>query len=296
MGFFYQAIKKATGQADPEPDTKTDVPRTEQPANHHAPAAAAAAVAPAVAVAPAKQRRKLTWPGKSEKLVAVLSPPILDGHVGAMEECRLIRARLRELMRAKKYKTLMLTSSTAAEGKTLLSVNLAFALSQLENTRVLLVDADLRRPSVSSFLQAKIDGGLDRFLTSECTLEDSCYEITPSLHALPTLELTENSAELLHGLRMQKLLAEAASRYDVVLIDAPPLFPIADAQVLLPMIDAAVLVVRAEATSYQLAAQAAEILKGKCVGTILNCAAHTADKNSYYTYGRYKVAAAGDRA
>jgi Mrp family chromosome partitioning ATPase len=85
---------------------------------------------------------------------------------------------------------------------------------------------------------------------------------------------------------MQMFLAEAAARYDVVLIDAAPLFPIVDAQVLASIVDAAVLVVRADATPYELAAEAATMLKDKYIGTILNCGKR-AKKHSYYGDAAY---------
>src|SRR5215212_1128522 len=149
MGFFYQAIKKATGET---------AEQEAQPVSVETPVAAVSPHAPAeAATAPKRSKlQRLALPHKLEKLVAVLSPPVLDGHVSAMEECRLLRSRIREMMRAKKHKTLMVTSSNAGEGKTLISVNLAYAMSQLENTRVLLMDADLRRPTVAGFL--KISG------------------------------------------------------------------------------------------------------------------------------------------
>lgn len=297
MGFFYQAMKKATGQpVEDAPEAAVDVIPTEQAAQAAAPPLAAAPVPAATssrgAATASVARKRLQIPQKVEKLVAVLSPPVLDGHVSAMEECRLIRSRVREAMRARKAKTLMLTSSSAGEGKTLLSVNLAYALSQLENTRILLIDADLRRPAVSKFLSARPQFGLGDFLKGSVSFGDICYEVSKSLDVMPAGNPIEDSAELLPGQRMQALLAEASARYDLVLLDAPPVFPIADAQVLVGMVEAAALIVRADANSYELAVEAAEILKPKCIGTILNCAKNV-QHSDYYAYGKYKVQGAG---
>ena len=300
MGFFYQAMKKATGQpVEDAPETVVDLmPAVEEPTAPAAPFASTTSApipnvtAPRSAATATIPRQRLQIPAKVEKLVAVLSPPVLDGHVSAMEECRLIRSRVREAMRARKAKTLMLTSSSAGEGKTLLSVNLAYALSQLENTRILLIDADLRRPAVSKFLSARPQFGLGDFLKGSVSFGDICYEVSKSLDVMPAGNPIEDSAELLPGQRMQALLAEASARYDLVLLDAPPVFPIADAQVLVGMVDAAALVVRADANSYELAVEAAEILKPKCIGTILNCARNV-QHSDYYAYGKYKVQGAG---
>lgn len=299
MGFFYQAMKKATGQpVEDAPETAVDVMAAVEtdPSPAPLPSVTSPAVpkvsAPRGAANATVARQRLQVPQKVEKLVAVLSPPVLDGHVSAMEECRLIRSRVRETMRARKAKTLMLTSSSAGEGKTLLSVNLAYSLSQLENTRILLIDADLRRPAVSKFLSARTQFGLGDFLKGSVTFADICYEVSKSLDVIPAGNPIEDSAELLPGQRMQALLAEASARYDLVLLDAPPVFPIADAQVLVGMVDTAALVVRADANSYELAVEAAEILKPKCIGTILNCA-KSVQHSDYYAYGKYKVQGAG---
>jgi capsular exopolysaccharide synthesis family protein len=235
---------------------------------------------------PLSKRIKLHLDKKIEKLVAALSPPLLEGDIAALEECRVIRSRLREILRDQKKKTVMFTSSSAEEGKTLLSVNLAFALSHLENTRVLLVDGDLRRPAVRGFLGVRSEMGLHSYLQGS-SFDEVCHEVSSKLHIVPTEPVATDSAEVLHGSRMQMFLAEAAARYDVVLIDAPPLFPIVDAQVLATIVDAAVLVVRADATPYELASEAATMLKDKYIGTILNCGKR-AKKHSYYGDAAYR--------
>jgi len=291
MGFFFQAIKRAEGEVEAEP---VSVPAPEQ-------GAAATAMAAAVAPAPAVPASGLSLPTRVrvhlkqriEKLVAVLSPPVLDGHIAAMEECRVIRSRVREIMREKKKKTLMLTSSNAEEGKTLISVNLAFALNHMENTRVLLVDADLRRPAVAKFLEIEVNRGLHSFLQEGAAFDEVCLEINPKLHIVPTAEIAADAAEIIHGARMKQFLAEAAARYDIVLIDAPPLFPIVDAQVLASLVDAAILVVRANATSCELAAEAETVLRGKYIGAILNCGL-SSRHHSYYSDKLYRQRVAGE--
>ena len=260
----------------------------EAPSTPSTDTSAAVAAAPAVTKAPSvPQRLRIQLANRIEKLVSVLSPPVLDGHIAAMEECRVIRTRVREILRESKKKSLMVTSSSAEEGKTLISVNLAFALSHVENTRVLLVDADLRRPAVSRFLNVHEPAGLHSYLQGNHSFDEVCYEANPKLHIVPTAEIAADAAEILHGARMRAFLAEASSRYDIVLIDAPPLFPIVDAQVLASLVDAAVLVVRAGVTSGEMAAEAETVLKNKYIGTILNCGEHRR-KASYYADSAYR--------
>jgi capsular exopolysaccharide synthesis family protein len=277
MGFFYQAIKKATGQPDDTAPENNVVTST---------AAVAAVEAPRVdAGMPSKQVQHFELQHPVRNLVAFLTPPVLPQNVAAMEQCRVIRSRLRDLMRAKRLKNIMITSAAAGEGKTLMACNLAFAFSQLENSRVLLIDADMRKPSVAAFLGMKVRRGLGTYLTQNDAFEDVCWRLNPRLDVVPTQELVEDAAELLHGTRMQQLLARAAAEYNVVLIDGPPLFPIVDAQVLGGIVDGAVLVVRAGNTQFELAAQAAEVLKHKLLGSVLNCVEELPHDSYYGSYG-----------
>jgi capsular exopolysaccharide synthesis family protein len=300
MGFFYQAIKKATGQAEesnPEPNVLASTAAATATATA-SPVERPAAEAPAASPKRQVQHFELQHPVRN--LVAFLSPPVLPQNVAAMEQCRVIRSRLRDMMRTKRLKTIMFTSAAPSEGKTLTACNLAFAFSQLENTRVLLVDADMRKPSVAAFLGMNVRRGLGTYLTKNDAFEDVSWRISAKFDVVPTQELVEDAAELLHGARMQQFLAHAAAEYNVVLIDAPPLFPIVDAQVLSGIVDGAILVVRAGTTQFEMAAQASEVLKSKLLGSVLN----RVDKlphNSYYGsygYGSYgklpKAARAGE--
>ncbi len=251
MDFLYQAIRKATGVEEP-------------PAKQ-----AAADVFPEIATAlselkaaqtpslPADRPKKSALGRKSfdvkhpvDNLVAFLSHPVLEPNIAAMEQCRIIRTRLRELAQTKHIRTVMITSALQGEGKTTMAVNLAYALSQLEGMKILLVDSDLRRPYVSSFLKMGHPSGLDKYLLEKESFADVCWRLTPSLDVVATGQLSDDSAELLHGTRMREFLAEASAAYSLVLLDAPPLFPIVDAQVLANLVDAAILVVRAHATSH----------------------------------------------
>jgi capsular exopolysaccharide synthesis family protein len=215
-------------------------------------------------------------------LVAFLSPPVIDENIIAMEQCRVVRTRLLEVIRTRKVKTLLVTSAIPSEGKTVLSVNLAFALSQLEGVRVLLVDADLRKPTIAQFLKMNAEKGLSTFLQGKCEFDEICWQITPSLDVCPTLTMAQDTAEALHGSRMQAFLKLATDSHDIVIIDAAPLLPVADTQVLAPLLDGAVLAVRANQTPGEMVEQAAAILGPKMIGTILNGAKRPA-QNRYYT-------------
>lgn len=283
MGFFYQALKKATGVPQDPMDEKSSSVETLDVLDAKANGGHSAAAAPSV-----KPHRRFDLKHPVESLVAFLSPPVEDENIVALEQCRILRTRIWEILRTKNMKSLLMTSAMPAEGKTLLSVNLAVALSQIENVKVLLVDVDLRRPNVARFLGLLPDKGLSTYITAADGFDDVVWTVSDSLDMVPTLPVEEGSAELLHGKHMVEFLREATSRYDVVLLDGPPLFPIVDAQVLAPLVDAAILVVRAGKTPYDLSRQAADLLKSKFIGSILNGAEHN-KKSGYYGgyYSRY---------
>ena len=284
MGFFYQAIKRATGQpveeSKPEPSTAvSDVSLSASAAAVAIEAPPAVSIPTHVVSAP---KQTFTLRGQIEKLVAFLTPPVLDQNIIAMEQCRVLRTRLWEVIRARKVKTLLITSAIPEEGKTVLAVNLAFALAQLEHVRVLLVDADLRKPSLGNFLKMTPSKGLNTYLRDGATFQEVCWKLNSNLDVVPSLPLMEESAELLHSSRMQTFLQEACRNYDVVVVDAAPLIPVADTQVLAPLLDGAVLACRAHSTPAELVKQSADMLGSKLLGTILN-GAKRPPQSRYYT-------------
>lgn len=287
MNFFFDALKREAGEpvVTPEPQPQHAKTPVTQATIASAGAGAASAAAPGREL-PQKRRAKLH--GHFERMVATISPPVHDSSVVAMEQCRTLRNRVREAMRAKKARTLMLTSATAGEGKTLLSINLAYTLSQLENARVLLIDADLRRPSVAKTLGVDDPAGLTEYLREEIDFDCAVQQVSANLDLI-TATFTEHSTELVHSPQMERLLAQAAGEYDFVIVDGPPLFPIVDAQVLGGLVDAALLIVRAEYTPFELAAQCEHIeaLRNKIIGAVLNCAPKLPHAKYGYGYGGY---------
>jgi protein-tyrosine kinase len=291
MGFFYQAIKRATGQPVEEPQVEVPsfVEAASAPARSSASASestiATAVAAPPISI-PARvvesPKQQFTLRGQIDKLVAFLTPPVIDENIIAMEQCRVLRTRVWEVIRARKVKTLLITSAIPEEGKTVLAANLAFALAQLENVRVLLVDADLRKPSVGNFLKMTPAKGLNTYLRDNATFQEVCWKVNSNLDVVPSLPLMEESAELLHGSRMQTFLKEAIANYDIVIVDAAPLIPVADTQVLAPLLDGALLACRAHKTPAELVKQSADMLGSKLLGTILN-GAKRPPQNRYYT-------------
>ncbi len=220
-------------------------------------------------------------------------------------------------------KTLLLTSSQAGEGKTATIVNLAFSLAQL-GARVLLIDADLRKPRCHHALGIARGPGLTEILLDEADLDTVVRHIplpqgessdgrTPprgaadrarppaperleaELAFVQSGRLVDHTTELLASPRMRALLSRGAEAYDLVLVDSPPVFPVADASLLATMVDGVVMVVRGERTPRHVTQEALHRLRfmqAKVLGVVLN-GINPGGADYTYRYSYYFQDAAG---
>jgi receptor protein-tyrosine kinase len=194
----------------------------------------------------------------------------------SIEQYRRLAATLHELQLERELKTLMITSALPREGKTLTVTNLALTLSGSYARRVLLIDADLRRPSVHDVLNLSNTAGLSEALASNRAELPIC-QVSPLLTVLTAGKPQENPMALLTSVRMQRLLDESAARFDWVLLDAPPVGFMPDAGLLARMTRASLFVISAGSTPYHLVQRATSELGLDCiVGTVLN---RIADQN-----------------
>jgi polysaccharide biosynthesis transport protein len=189
-------------------------------------------------------------------------------------------------------KVIMVTSALPQEGKTTTSINCAVVLAQKKDSRVLLIDADLRRPSIHKKLGMDPGNGLSKLLTdSETNLDDVITSTTvlPNLFVLPAGKTPPNPAELLASSNMRDLLADLREKYDHIVIDTPPSLSVTDAVVLSPRADAVVLVIRSGQTTKQALRRSRDILtqvNAKVVGVLLN--AVDLSSPDYYYYYEYQ--------
>jgi protein-tyrosine kinase len=159
---------------------------------------------------------------------------------------RVLRTNVLKQLREKNWSSFAITSATPGAGKTLISINLAFAIAMEGNQSVLLVDADLRRPSVGQYLGLQCEFGLVDCLKGDISLEDTL--INPGVErlvVLPGKHSNSNASELISSRKMANLIQEIKSRYEdrIIIFDLPPLFTADDALSLMPYLDAALLVV-----------------------------------------------------
>jgi len=193
-------------------------------------------------------------------------------------------------------KVIMVTSARPQEGKTTTSINTAIVLAQ-KGTRVLLMDADLRRPSIHKTLGMGPRSGLSNVLTGSATLQQTIVTspILPNLFIMPAGTPPPNPAELLASSNMRDLLAELRGLYDHIVIDTPPTLSVTDAVVLSPRADATILVIRSGQTTKQALRRARDILmqvNAHVAGVLLNAVDLTSPDYYYYyeyqgKYGQY---------
>jgi capsular exopolysaccharide synthesis family protein len=186
------------------------------------------------------------------------------------------------------HKVVLITSSVPDEGKTSVSMNLAFALAQVKRT--CLIDADMRRPTVYKILGGQINmPGLSNLVADTEPMAKCVHQHASGLFYIPSGPVPPNPSELLSSKRFADVLAKLESMFDVILIDSPPVQLVSDAMILASLANAMVFVVRADETPYQVAKGAIEQLrKGKAqfLGVVLN-RLDVEKSERYYGYGRY---------
>jgi polysaccharide biosynthesis transport protein len=190
-------------------------------------------------------------------------------------------------------KVILVTSARPQEGKTTTSINSAIVLAQ-KGVRVLLVDADLRRPSVHKTLGMGPRSGLSNVLTGSATLQQTIAPspILPNLFVLAAGTPPPNPAELLASTQMKDVLADLREQFDHIVIDTPPTLSVTDAVVLSTRVDAVILVIRSGQTTKQALRRARDILmqvNAHVTGVLLNAVdLRSPDYYYYYEYqGKY---------
>ncbi|MCQ1951077.1 polysaccharide biosynthesis tyrosine autokinase [Arthrobacter sp. zg-Y859] len=207
------------------------------------------------------------------------------------ESFRQIRTNLQFANVNSKSKLMLVTSSLPAEGKSTTAINLAIAMAQA-GQRVVLVDADLRRPTAADYLGLEGRAGLTTALIGAASVEDLLQPWgDDELYVLTSGQIPPNPSELLGSGSMSRLLGQLELEFDVVIIDAPPLIPVTDASVLAQMVGGVVLVVGANKVKTQdleKSIGSLNLVGANVVGIVLNLLptkGPDAYAHSYYSYG-----------
>lgn len=186
-----------------------------------------------------------------------------------------------------------ISSALAGEGKSLSSVNIAYTLAQLDK-RVLLIDCDMRRPSLATKLPVNKVPGLSNYLTGQndiqtviqrCSLDD-----TVSFDVISSGDNPPNPIELLSSAKMERVLSELKNTYDTIIIDLPPVGEVSDAMVAAKLTDGILLVVRQDycnSVALSSAVSQFEFIESRILGVVMNCVNEEAGKYSRYGKGYY---------
>jgi protein-tyrosine kinase len=217
--------------------------------------------------------------------VNIFSNPTLSAN--AAEQFRTLRSRLYQLRGSQQLRTLLIASSIPAEGKTFVTNNLAQAIVRQPDRRCLIIDADLRCSRLHVPLGAPPSPGLTDYLLEEAD------EVSVIQHGqegnlcfIPGGKEVANPSELLLNGRLRTLLERVAPIFDWIILDSPPLLPVADASLLADHVDGVILVVRAASTPTLTAERACQELQGRnVVGVVLNAVEQSQGYGSYYHAG-----------
>ena len=204
------------------------------------------------------------------------------------EEYRTLRARIQSLRRTRELRSIVLSSARPSEGKTTTAINLALSFGAERENSVCLVDADLRTPRIHKTFGSGIVG-LAEVLEGDAKLEEALIAVPDSrLMALPVKAMPTAPSELLSSRAMSQLIAELHTRFQTVIIDAPPVLGLPDTVTLVDLCDAALFVVGAGRSPRDEVESALERLDGsKVIGVVLNrCAAHEIGYLGTYGYGK----------
>jgi exopolysaccharide/PEP-CTERM locus tyrosine autokinase len=229
----------------------------------------------------------------NQRLVAYYEPGSL-----AAEQFRKLRTQLLRLRLSRPPRTILVTSATAGEGKTLIAANLAAGIAYDLNAYALLVECDLRKPSLGQWFSLNNGYGLADYLIGKKEIPELLLKTeVAKLKVLPAGTMQDNPAELIGSAKMEALIQEFKSRYNdlYIILDSPPLLSTAEPEVLSKFVDGILIVVRAGVTAREILKQAISSLeKEKILGFVLNdlefkssglSSRYFGSDYSYYGYG-----------
>ncbi len=279
MSHIYEALQKARTTGTPVVKPAT-------------PAAATAGV-PLFAEPAALVPGAIETPRIEFRPTPMPSPSIVNGRLVAgprqtdatVEQYRRLAAALHHVQNARQIRRVMVASALASEGKTFTAGNLAVTLSESYGRSVLLIDADLRRPSQHQLFNVPNVTGLRDALAEWQSATLPVMQISANLSVMTAGRPSSNPMRELVGDRMRDLLQQAARTFDWVIIDTPPVGVTTDANLMARLADAAVLVIRAGRTPYKLVQRAVESLgRDRVLGVVLNGITHGFGGYSGYSY------------
>ena len=252
-------------------------------------AAGASALAMPAPWTPAAREQQDVAPAPARTVSGTLDPRLVaasEPQSLAAEQYRSLRTRIKASEHGRAIRSFIITSPNKGDGKSLTAANLALTMGQEFQQRVLLVDADLRRPSIHHLFGINETPGLTDILMGGSTIENALVDI-PEHHltVLPSGLVPVHPAELLGSAGMRRVLDTLRTRYDRVILDMPPVAPLADVSIAAGMVDGILMIVRAGVTPKPAIERALAGLEvSKVLGLVLNDAG---ERDTNYAYGGY---------
>jgi capsular exopolysaccharide synthesis family protein len=218
-------------------------------------------------------------PSSESRLVS-----LTDKESPTAESFRLLGVRLRDLRRTRSLKKMLITSTVPREGKSTVAANLACTLARKTGERTLLLEGDVRRPSQSQMLNLGSRPGLCELIQGKCGLSESIYFLeNANLWILPAGNASDKPLDILQSAGLSKGLDQLASLFDWIIVDSPPVLPLADTSVWVRMVDGILLVAREGVTEKQQLERGLKALEPtKLLGALLNCSQASTYSSYYY--------------
>jgi capsular exopolysaccharide synthesis family protein len=292
-------MKRANAEQESESSEQQEPIKREKPAASHpklAVAEAAAKLESAVKAEAASAAADAENPAAAPRVSSPVTSLIAEKLVVtpsispvSLEQYRRLAATLHRRQTESRIKTVLVASTMAGEGKTLTAVNLALTFSESYGRNVLLIDGDLRRPTTHAVLEVPNILGSGIGSKQETDQKLSLIQVSPRLSVLTAGQPDADPMSRLASDRMRRVLMEAATQFDWVIIDTPPVGTVPDANLLATMADVVLLVVQAGRTPARLVQRTADALgRERVMGVILNRADDlvvSSDASSSYAYG-----------
>ena len=213
-----------------------------------------------------------------------------------VEQYRKLAGALHHAQLERNIKVAMVASALAGEGKSLTATNLALTFSESYRRNVLLVDADLRRPTLHETFRVPNTSGLTEGLRADKEEKLSLVRVSPHLTLLTAGRPDPDPMSGLTSDRMARVIEEASTRFDWVFLDTPPVGLLPDARLLATMVDTVLLVIRAATTPYALVRRSVEAIgRERIFGVVLNCADDEAGSGGYRYYNYYEPYSKGSK-
>jgi capsular exopolysaccharide synthesis family protein len=230
--------------------------------------------------------------GRFQSLPIHLSPDsrlicLTDRECLGAEKFRFLSVRLRTIQQTRPLKKLLITSTIPEEGKSMVSGNLAAVLARKKQQKILLLEGDLRRPVLTSRLGLGKLAGLTEWLQNEPSPIANIYRLEDlGVWLLPAGRPADNPLELMQAGRLSGLMDQLSSWFDWIIIDSPPVLPLADTSLWTKLADGILLVAREGVTQKRQLQRGLEILdQSKLLGMVLNSSSNSDHDNYYQRYG-----------